>query len=217
MKSSPQSLVLCRPMLWWTKGTRAADRGAVNSVLPLVLCDRVSNPFRLSPGRESEVWQSPALSVWSSLVSLKLLQMCGESGHGAGPGWDGCLTGCRVRNLPFNNILMNSSCLFPVSLLIHNEFRQPGPGGYFQNWYYWVWMWGYLSPVLLCCVQGTRPSILSASMLSFLVSVPMPSRSREGSDEECNFFWLRFPLRRSLMTVCHTVAMKQSIGKSGKI
>lgn len=82
---------------------------------PLVLSDRVSNPFRSSPGRESEVWQSSALSLWSSPLSFKLLQMCGESGHGAGPGRDGWLTGCRALNLPFNNSLMNPLRLLPVS------------------------------------------------------------------------------------------------------
>lgn len=33
MESSPQSLVLCRPVLWWSKGTGAAGQGQ-NSVLP---------------------------------------------------------------------------------------------------------------------------------------------------------------------------------------
>lgn len=82
---------------------------------PLVLSDRFSYPFRLSPGRESEVWQSPALFLWSSPLSFKLLQMCRESGHGAGPGWDGWLTGCRALNLPFNKSLMNPLRLLPVS------------------------------------------------------------------------------------------------------
>lgn len=88
---------------------------------PLVLSDRFSYPFRLSPGRESEVWQSLALCLWSSPLSFKLLQMCRESGHGAGPGWDGSLTGCRALNLPFNKSLMNPLRLLPVSP--QSEFR----------------------------------------------------------------------------------------------
>lgn len=80
----------------------------------LLLCDRASKPF--SPGRECEVWESPALSVRSSPLRFKLLQMCGESGHRAGSGWDGWLTGCRVLNLPFTNTMMNVYCLLPVSL-----------------------------------------------------------------------------------------------------
>ena len=68
---------------------------------PLPLSNRASNPFKLSLGTESEVWQSPALSLWSSPLSFKLLQMCGENGQAACPGRDGWLTECRVLNLPF--------------------------------------------------------------------------------------------------------------------
>lgn len=73
-----------------------------------------------------------------------------------------------------------------------------------------IWaLWGFL-----CCIQGSQPSVLSALMLSFLVSVPMLSRRRGGSDEECNFCWLAFP-SRLLMSDCHTVAIKKSTKNSG--
>lgn len=83
MESSPQSLVQCRPVLWWSEGT---------GTLSLTHLRR----------RESEAWQSPALSGRSSPLSFKLLQMFGERGHSAGPGR---LT--RMLNLPFNNTLIN--------------------------------------------------------------------------------------------------------------
>lgn len=51
--------------------------------------------------------------------------------------------------------------------------------------------------VCMCVyIQGRQPSILSAPMLSFLVSIPVLSRRRGGPDEECNFFWLAFPLEQ---------------------
>lgn len=80
---------------------------------PLVLCDRVSKPFSLSPGKESEVWQSSALSERSSPLSFKLLQMFGESGHGAGRGRDSWLTGRRVLNLPSTTPCCILSVCFP--------------------------------------------------------------------------------------------------------
>lgn len=73
-----------RTLFWWTEGiwTRLS--------LFLVNSDWGSNPFRFWVfGSKPEVWQSPALSLWSSPLSLKLLQMCGESGHEARPSWDG--------------------------------------------------------------------------------------------------------------------------------
>lgn len=68
VESSPQSLVQCRPVLWWSEGI---------GTLSLTHLRR----------RESEAWQSPALSGRSNPLSFKLLQMFGERGHSAGPGW----------------------------------------------------------------------------------------------------------------------------------
>lgn len=110
-----------------THGTRGCWSGGLNSAL--LRCSlTVSYPAWPSFGRESEAWQSPALSLWSSPLSFKLLQMCGESGHGAALGRDSWLTGCRVLNLPFNNCLMNPSlwaaCLLPLSLQTEPKVRQ---------------------------------------------------------------------------------------------
>lgn len=49
-------------------------------------------------------------------------------------------------------------------------------------------------------------------MLSLLVSFPVLSRRRGGTDEECNSFWLKFPL----MISCHASAIKQTTGKYRK-
>lgn len=195
---------LCRPreleLLVW-----ASELGRSR-----VLSDRVSNPFRLSSGRECEAWQSPALSLWSSPLSFKLLQMCVKSGHGVGPGWDGRLAGCRELNLPFTNSLMNATCLRLVSL--QSEFEQIQ-----QQWrqnkdsqrllgisktdmaeFGCEDIWA----ICFFVVQraGSQVSYQPWCCLGFC---PDAFQKVGGSDEECNFTWLNFPLR-SLMSECHT-------------
>lgn len=168
--------------------------GAVNSVLPWYSLTE-SNPFRSSPGRESEVWQSPALSVRSSPMSFKLLQMCGESRHGAGPGWDGWLTGRGVLNLPFNNSRMNPSSASPLfagqawSKPTHKELRHPRPGGYFQNWYGRIRM---LYALLFCAGQAAK-RLISPDVV-FLGFCPNAlQKERRGSMRNVIYFHSHFP------------------------
>lgn len=189
--------------LWWTKGTGACWLGAVNSVFHW--CSLTVSLIHLGWGlAEAEVWQSTALSLWSGPLSRKFLQMWSTNGHAVSPDWEGWLTGHRVLNLLLNNFLINlSRLLSELTYPKHGELRQPRPAGYFQNWYVKICTWAfwflkpYISCVCVCvCIQGRQPSILSAPMLSFLVSIPVLSRRRGGPDEECNFFWLAFPLEQ---------------------
>lgn len=98
----------------------------------------------------------------------------------------------------------------------HYEYamKTPSQVGISKNWYNRVWIWGYLSLMLFCCVQGRQPSVLSA-LMSWFLSQCFLEVGR--SDEECNFFWVNFPLR-SLMSGCHTwLPSSKTTGKSGKM
>lgn len=108
--SSPQTLVLCRPLLWWSKGTGAASQRHRTPSSPGALWQNLK-PFRQKrPGRESEVWQKPTNFI-SLCFSLSLINLINHSIQSNNPMlWHECL----LKQLVFVSPAMS----FPLWFLL---------------------------------------------------------------------------------------------------